>query len=168
MNTVTRVIRGATLAALALSGSILTLLVLLLVSNVVLRFFGIQILGLYEILTALTVVMLGMSLGDSQREKQHVAIDLLTSKFSQRVQDALAVIMTLLSIVVVAVVAVALARYARFQITAAAASEILRVPTWPALSALILGFALLAIVLLIDGTRRATSLLTGVRTKEIW
>ena len=168
MNIVTRAIRGATLVGMALSGVILNLAVLLLVANVVLRFFGIQILGLYEILTALTVVMLGLSLGDSQREKQHVAIDLLTAKFPQRLQDALALVMTLLSIAVFAAIALALARYAGFQIKAATASEILKVPTWPALSALILGLVLLLVVLLVDGYRQGSSLLTGVRKKEIW
>lgn len=169
MHTVTRLIRGATLVGLTISGVIMNVVMLLLVANVALRFFGIQILGLYEILTALTVVLLGLSLADAQREKQHVAIDLLTAKLPQRMQDALGVVTTLIAVAVFTVIAIALTRYAGFQITAATASELLRIPSWPTLSLLIGGIVLLVLTLLIDASRRARSAFPGIkRLEETW
>lgn len=168
MNFVTRAVRGATQAGMTLSGVILSLVIVLLVANVLLRFFGIQILGLYELLTPMTVVLLGLSLGDSQREKQHVSIDLLTAKFNPRVQRVLSVLTTAFSITVFAVIVIALVRYASFQVKAGSASEILKIPTWPTLLALICGMVLLLLTLLVDLYRQGTAVFTGVDKKEIW
>lgn len=155
MRGLTRVIRGITLLSVTVSGVILNVVMLLLVANVVLRLLNRPILGLYEVLTACTVVLLGLSLGDSQREKQHVAIDLVTARFPPRVQTGLVALTTALSVIVFTMIAVALLRYAALQVQAATASEILRIPTWPALAALIFGIFLLVSVLAVDLIRSA-------------
>lgn len=168
MNLITRAVRWGTLVGLSVSGLILNTVMLLLVSNVLLRFIGVQILGLYELLTALNVVLLGFSLADSQREKQHVAINLLTSRFPRRVQDAVAALMTSFAVVVFSVVAFALLRYSSLQIQTETASELLSIPSWPPLGALIVGVMLLILTLLVDGYRQATAFTTGTKTEEIW
>src|SRR5690606_39878327 len=115
-----------------------------------------------------SVMMLGLSLADAQRQKQNVAIDLVTARLPKRVQNAIAVFTTLLSGIVFAVIAIALMRYAGFQIDTGTTSELLRLPTWPALVALTVGIILVLCVLLVDLARQSESLITGVQKKEIW
>lgn len=168
MTLLTRIVRRATLWAASISGILLNAVMLVLVANVILRFLGIPILGMYEIMGTLSVMLLGLSLADAQRQKQNVAIDLLTSRLRPRAQNAIAAFTTILSFVVFAVIAVALIRYAGFQLETGTASELLRIPTWPSLVALIIGIVLTLGVLLIDFTRQAGSLVTGDQKKEIW
>lgn len=168
MNTLTRTIRWLTLLGLGVSGVLLHAVILIIMANVVLRLLGMPIIGLYEIMAALTVMVLGLSLADSQREKQHVAIDILTEKFDKRVQDGLAVLTTVLSTMVFAVITLALLRYASFQFAAGTTSDLLGLPSWPSLSALIAGFVLLLLVLLGDLWRQGTSSLTNSRKEETW
>lgn len=158
MHILTRSIRVATLAGMTVSGVLLIAVMGLLVANVAVRLFGDQILGLYEVLAALSVVLLGLSLGDSQREKQHVTIDLVAERMPRPVQHAVAILTTAFSIVVFVFITVALVRYASLQVRAAVASELLKLPSWPALVLLIAGIVLLIAVLCIDGFRRAHSL----------
>lgn len=168
MSTFTRIVRWLTLLGLGASGLLLHAVILVIMANVVLRLLGMPIIGLYEIMAALTVMLLGLSLGDSQRDKQHVAIDLLTEKFGKRVQNGLAVLMTILSAMVFAVIAFALFRYASFQFAAGTTSDLLGLPTWPSLSALIAGVVLLLLVLLVDLWRQGRSSFTDIQKEEIW
>ncbi len=168
MSLVTRLVRAATLGAAGVSGVLLSAVMLMLVANVVLRLLGMPILGMYEIMASASVMMLGLSLADAQRQKQNVAIDLVTARLPKRVQNAIAVFTTLLSGIVFAVIAIALMRYAGFQIDTGTTSELLRLPTWPALVALTVGIILVLCVLLVDLARQSESLITGVQKKEIW
>lgn len=168
MNVCTRLIRGATLAGVGISSVLLIITTLLLVANVALRYIGIQILGLYEILGAVTVGLLGLSLGDSQRRKQHVAIDILTVRLPATIQRIIGVFTLSVSFLIFAFILVALIRYSTFQTAAATASEILQIPTWPALTALIAGMALLLFALAEDIRRETNSLVTGQAVEEVW
>ena len=168
MDNITRVVRCGTLLGVGASGVLLNVVILLIMANVVLRLVGLPIAGLYEIMAALSVMVLGLSLGDSQREKQHVAIDILTEKFSTRVQNGLSVLTTVLTIIVFSIITLAIIRYTSFQVAAGTASDLLSLPTWPSLAALIVGMVLLLLALLVDLWRRSSSLLTGVQKEEIW
>lgn len=168
MHILTRSVRGATLAGMAASGVLLLLVMTLLVANVAFRLLGDQILGLYEVLSALSVVLLGLSLGDSQREKQHVTIDLVTERLPRRVQHIIGVCTTAFSIVVFVLITVALVRYATLQVRAAVASELLQLPSWPALVLLIIGVILLIAALCVDGFRRAGAIGSRPELEERW
>src|SRR5690606_14534141 len=125
MNLATRIVRAATLGAAGISGVLLSAVMLMLVANIVLRLLGMPILGMYEVMASASVMMLGLSLADAQREKQNVAIDLVITRFPRRVQNAIAAFTTALSCVVFAVIALALIRYAGFQIDTGTTSELL-------------------------------------------
>src|SRR4051794_5083088 len=123
MSITNRIVRWATLLGAGASGLLLNVVILIIMANVVMRLLGMPIAGLYEIMAALSVMVLGLGLGDSQREKQHVAIDILTEKFGQRARNGIAVLTTFLSIIVFSVITLALFRYASFQFAAGTASD---------------------------------------------
>jgi len=168
MKSVTPIIRGATAveeegAALLLYGMMATI-----VLNVALRFLGMPLAALYEIMSALVAAIIGLSIAGSQRNKAHLAIDILTKKLPQRVQSIIAMVLTLISAAFWVMVVFGLIRYTSLQISSGSASDILGLPAWPQLVAIILGLIVLIFVFLVDLTRQARSAVTGKEIEAVW
>lgn len=168
MKLVTPIVRGATTveeegAALLLYGMMATI-----VLNVTLRFLGMPLAALYEIMSALIAAIIGLSIAGSQRNKAHLAIDLLTKMLPQRAQSIIAMFLTIISVAFWVMVVFGLIRYTSLQITSGSASDILGLPTWPQLVVMIIGLIVLILVFLVDLTRQTRSAVTGKEVEAVW
>ena len=70
-----------------ISGCSLLLLMLLTTADVVLRIFGRPILGTYELVCFIGVLVFGFSLPYTSWIRQHIFVDFVIQKFSVRVQN---------------------------------------------------------------------------------
>jgi len=83
----------------------LTAMMLLIVANVVYRLLGHVIAGSYELSELMIVVTAAFALGYAALEGSHVAVRVLTSRFSRRVQLVLGAVMAFISLGVWGVIA---------------------------------------------------------------
>lgn len=95
-NVIGRIVKGGTIA-----GSIfLLVVVLIIVTNVIIRFFGHMIPGHYELVSLITVISVAFSLSYTAIHKGHIAMNIVVSRLSQRNQIIIGVFTTIVSIAV--------------------------------------------------------------------
>ena len=100
-NIIGRIVRGGTIA-----GSIfLLVVVLIIVINVIIRFFGHMIPGHYELVSLITVISVAFSLSYTAIHKGHIAMKILVSRLTERNQIILGAFTTVVSIAVWAAIA---------------------------------------------------------------
>ncbi|TQO20056.1 TRAP-type C4-dicarboxylate transport system permease small subunit [Rhodoglobus vestalii] len=145
-----RIIPAIARVTAAIAGVALISAVILLVSGIVFRLFGNPIAVTYEVMGLLAVVVLGLSFGDGQVAKAHVAIDLFTARLNKPAQLILEAVITLLSIATFIVVMYALWGYGVGQTKTGTTTELLKVPTWPWVFVLMFGFGVVVLALIQD------------------
>jgi len=89
-----------------LAAAALLLMVLVTVGNIGLRVAATPYNGTYEIVGMLSVLVSGLALAEAQRHKTHIAIDLVMSRRSVRVQLLVGAVVTAVSAVMFALVVV--------------------------------------------------------------
>lgn len=95
-NIIGRIVRWGTIA-----GSIfLLVVVLIIVVNVIIRFFGHMIPGHYELVSLITVISVAFSLSYTAIHKGHIAMNILVSRLSERNRIILGAFTTIVSIAV--------------------------------------------------------------------
>jgi TRAP-type C4-dicarboxylate transport system permease small subunit len=72
--------------AMVLSSIFLLGMMLLIVTNVTIRPFGAVFAGTYELIEALIIVVVAGALGYTEMEKGHVTVQIIVSRFPQRLQ----------------------------------------------------------------------------------
>lgn len=135
---------------LAVSGLLLTGMMLLACSNMLLRAFGEPIQGTYELLGYMGAVTIAFGLAATQRQKGHIALTVLTDLFPARLQRQVDMLSSLAACVFFALIAWRTSRFALNMIAMGEYSETLRIPYYPFPLAVALGCALLALTLFID------------------
>jgi TRAP-type C4-dicarboxylate transport system permease small subunit len=133
-----------------LAAAALLLMVLVTVGNIGLRVAATPYNGTYEIVGMLSVLVSGLALAEAQRHKTHIAIDLVMSRRSVRVQLLVGAVVTAVSAVMFALVAQELVSYGLNLRARGAATESLRLPYWPLSLALAAGVLVLALALVSD------------------
>jgi TRAP-type C4-dicarboxylate transport system permease small subunit len=96
LNIFERITRGCTL----ISSAFLIAVMLIIVANVVVRFFGRIIPGHYELVSLLIVVSVAFTLSYTALHQGHIAMKLIISRVSRRKQIIIGAVTTILSIVV--------------------------------------------------------------------
>ena len=87
MNGFINKIRGITRFLNIIAGISLTFLMLLTISDVILRFFRKPIVGTYELVALSGAVVIGFSLPMTSLLRQHIFVDFFIAKFSKKVQS---------------------------------------------------------------------------------
>jgi len=139
-----------TRALLAVSGLLLTCMMLLACANMVLRAFGRPVQGTYELLGYLGAVTIAFGLAATQRQKGHIALTVLTDLFPAALRRGVTMVSSLAACVFFALIAWRTTRFALNMISIGEYSETLRIPYYPFPLAVALGCALLALTLFID------------------
>ena len=75
--------------SMILGGIAVLALMLLATGNVVLRIFHLPFRGTYEIVSFLGAVVIAFALGYTQKNKDHIVVDILTERFPKRFRPAL-------------------------------------------------------------------------------
>jgi TRAP-type C4-dicarboxylate transport system permease small subunit len=144
-NIIGRIVRGGTIA-----GSIfLLVVVLIVVTNVVIRFFGHMIPGHYELVSLITVISVAFTLSYTAIHKGHIAMNILVSRLSQRNQIIMGAFTTIVSIAVWAAIAWASITVINDKMLKEV-SNMLLIPYLPFRCVWVLGLILYCLVLVTD------------------
>ena len=133
-----------------LAAAALLLMVLVTVGNIGLRVAATPYNGTYEIVGMLSVLVSGLALAEAQRHKTHIAIDLVMSRRSVRVQLLVGAVTTAVSAAMFVMLAQQLVSYGLNLRDRGAATESLRLPYWPLALALAAGILVLDHALVSD------------------
>ncbi len=131
-------------------GAALLLLVLLATGNVVLRIVREPLGGVYEVISWLGALVTSCALAHTQKEKDNIVVDILSDRFPPSVKRVLDGVAYGACALLFGVVAWRLAAWAGQLRQSGEISETLKVPYHPVVYAVSLGFAALALTLLLD------------------
>lgn len=137
--------RGTVLSVGSLIG-----IMLLVVANIIARFFGTVIIGTIELVELMIVVTVAFALGYSAQRQSHVVVKVVVSRFSPRVQAILKIFTSALSIGVCALIVWASAGIMYERALLGEETELLKVPSFPFRFIWVFGLILFCFVLLID------------------
>ncbi len=135
---------------IGIAGTALIAVMALAVVNMFLRAFYVPFGATWEMIGFLAALTTAFALGYAQLNKVHVTIDLLVQRFPPRVRAFLESITYLLSLFLFSLAAWHLYLYAGRVQERNILSETLRIPFYPLIYALALGFLFFALVLLAD------------------
>ena len=135
---------------MAMAGVAVIALMLLASGNVIMRMFGKPFSGTYELVGFLGALVIAFALGETQRRKDNVVVDIISSGYrplAARVMDALQYAAT---IAFFSIVAWRVFAYAGKVRETGELSETLKIMYHPVVYAVAFGFAVLALNLLVD------------------
>lgn len=132
------------------AGAVLLLMMVLVNANVVLRPMGMPIWGTYEIVGFMGSLVLSFALVQATYQRGHMAVEILTSRFSPRVRSILGVFHSFTGFVIMSLVAWQCARFATRVLRTGEVSATLKMPYYPFLYAIATAFGIAAIVVLVE------------------
>ena len=144
------------------AGVLLLALVLLSGASVILSMCGRPFAGGWELSGLMGALLASFALAETQRNRGHVELDIITRRFSPRAPRIAGAVNVLLGAVVMAVVSLQLIRFALVKMRVGELSENLRLPMAWFMFAVAAGFIMLALVYVADAVRAC---LTSSETK---
>lgn len=145
-----RLIARVTRGMAAIAGVTLLVMLAVTVANMLARAFATPYHGTFEVVGLLAVAVNGLALGEAQRRKTHVSVDIVMSRTPMRIQLAMGAAVTLVAVALFIVVSRQLVDYGLNLRAEGALTESLRVPFWPLALVLALGVVGLVLALLSD------------------
>ena len=144
---------------LLFSGSVAVLLLMSLATvNVVLRFFfNAPYRGAYELVGFLGAVVIAFALGTTQKGKDHIVVDILTSKFPKRVNRILDGINYFITTIFFAIVSWQVFIWGTKILKSGEVSETLKIVFYPFIYSVSLGFAVFSLTLIVDFVKNVQS-----------
>ena len=135
---------------ITLSGIAVMALMLLATGNVALRIIGVPFRGAYEIVSFLGAVVIAFALGTTQKTKSNIVVDILTERYSKELRivvDKIAdlVIMIFFGIACWQIYVWGIRIYESREV-----SETLKLPFYPFVFAVAIGFAMLSFTAFVD------------------
>ena len=132
-----------------MGAGVLVAMMLVITTDVCLRyFFNRSILGTYEIVSYMMVVIVGLGIAHTAVEKGHINVDLVVSRFPPGTQAIIESIVTLVGCILFCFIAWQSVIQAKTQQLAGTTSEVLGVPVYPFVWVVFAGSAVLTAVLL--------------------
>jgi len=133
-----------------LGGIAVLALMLLATGNVVLRIFSMPYRGAYEIVSFLGAVVIAFALGFTQKKKDHIVVDILTDKFSRELQNVIDKIADLTIMIFFGIACWQIYVWGMKIYESHEVSETLKIPFYPFVFAVSIGFALLSFTAFVD------------------
>lgn len=133
-----------------LAGVSVMALMLLAAGNVIMRLFGAPFRGTYEMVGFLGAITAAFALGYTQIRKEHVMVDLFSRKYPPRLKRVIDAISYLLTMIFTILIAYAIFASGTILKQKEEVSETLKIIYYPFVYAVALGFAAMALTLLID------------------
>jgi len=131
-------------------GVSLLALTLLATLNVALRIFRVPVSGTYEVVSFLGAIVTAGALGYTQKRKDHIVVDILSEKFPGPVKRQLDRVSNFLILVFFAIVSWQTFLYGKRLMTTGEMSETLKISYYPFVFLVSLGFAVLALTVLLE------------------
>jgi len=136
--------------ATAGAGVILVFMILLTVANIVLRKVWIPVRGTYEMMGFAGAVMTALAMGITQKNKEHIHVDILFNRFPAKVRRVLLAVNTGICAIFFAMAGWYVAVKAHTLFATGEVSETLRMVYYPFAYVVAAGCFLLAAMLLLD------------------
>ncbi len=143
----------------------LLVMMFLTVGEMVLRGFGTPMAGIVEVVGWLAAAITALALGYTQLYKGHVAISLLTDKFSPRLQAALGVAVNLTSTALFTATAWYIFKYAGSLREVGSLSETMKVIVYPWVYIVSLGCTGLALAVFVDLLDSCSQIFTSSKSE---
>ena len=137
-------------ALMVAGGVALAGLTLLATANVGLRIVRAPVSGTYEIVSFLGAIVTAGALGYTQKRKDHIVVDILSEKFPAPVKRILDGVSHAATLLLFSIVSWQTFTYGRRLMQTGELSETLKVAYYPFVFLVSLGFAVLALTLLLD------------------
>lgn len=133
-----------------LGGILITFIILLTVSDVILRYFGMPILGTYEIVSLCGALAVGVSSFFTYWEKSHIRVDTFVEKFPKSIDHILHIITRVMVLFMVGLVGLSfivmgLHLYGTHEVTAT-----LRFPYYPVVWVIGVAFLIVCLAVVYD------------------
>ena len=119
-------------------------------AHIILRLFRRPILGTYEIVGFLGAMVAGLAIAQTTLDRGHVAVQVVVTRFSPRVQEIIYLITHLLSIFLFALLAWECVRYGNDFRASGEVSLTLRLPFYPVVYGIALSAIVVCLVLFVD------------------
>lgn len=119
-------------------------------ADIILRLFRRPILGTYEIVGFLGAMVAGLAIAQTTIERGHVAVQVVVTRFSPRVQEIIYLITHLLSIFLFALLAWECVGYGNDFRASGEVSLTLRLPFYPVVYGIALSAIVVCLVLFVD------------------
>lgn len=136
-----------------LAGVALLLVVFLATGNVALRLFHIPFAGTYEIVSFLGALVTAGALGHTQRRKDHIRVDIITSKYFPKMKRIIDGVSHSLAAILFSIASWQVFKWGDKIRVSGELSETLQLKFHPFIYGVAAGFALLTLVLLLDTAR---------------
>jgi TRAP-type C4-dicarboxylate transport system permease small subunit len=149
MDAIMRIMRRILSVGVALGGSFLVGMMLLIVANIIYRTTGHVITGSYELSELMIVVTASFALGFAAFHKSHVDVKIVVSKFPERVQTVIEIIISFLAMGTWAIIAYA-STIVLMDRWHTEESEMLLIPFFPFRLVLFIGLILVSLIYLMD------------------
>jgi TRAP-type C4-dicarboxylate transport system permease small subunit len=144
-------------------GLILAGLMFFVVFDVAMRALGWPVAGSFEIIGWLSASAMSLALGYVQICRGHVAVTLLTDHVGERTRNLLELVIGVLALTMFVVVAWFVGRYGQTLQESGSLSETLRIVVYPWVYVVAIGFAGLALALLVDVVQSLHRIAAGAR-----
>jgi TRAP-type C4-dicarboxylate transport system permease small subunit len=141
-------------------------MVFLTVGEMVLRVFGTPMSGIVEVIGWLAATITAFALGYTQIHKGHVAINLLTERFSPQLQAITNIVINMISTTLFTVTAWYVFKYAGSLRQAGSLSETMKVIVYPWVYIVSLGCAGLALALFVDMLDSCIHIFTSSKSEQ--
>lgn len=128
----------------------LFLIMLLIIGNIVLRYFWAPIKGTYEIVEILGALFLALGAAYCSATRSHIAVDFLVEKLSQRKQTVIDIFSNLISFVFITFISWGVMGYAWTIYHRGRETAALGIPLYPVCYLVSFGMYLLALVVLVE------------------
>jgi TRAP-type C4-dicarboxylate transport system permease small subunit len=135
---------------LVAGGVSLLALTLLATANVALRVFRVPVGGVYEVVSFLGAIVTAGALGFTQKRKDHIVVDILSARFPAAVKRALDRVSYVLMFFLFSIVSWQTFVYGMRLLQTGERSETLKIAFYPFVFVVCLGFAVLALTILLD------------------
>jgi TRAP-type C4-dicarboxylate transport system permease small subunit len=135
---------------LILGGIAVIMLMSIATINVILRMFHIPFRGAYELVSFLGAIVIAFALGYTQKRKSNILVDILTEKFSKKVNRVLDGMNYFITMIFFAVISWQIYVWGMKIWESHEVSETLKIIYHPFIFSVSLGFAVLSLTLVVD------------------
>jgi TRAP-type C4-dicarboxylate transport system permease small subunit len=135
---------------LYLAGLALVVLVALICSNIFLRAVWVPIKGTFELVGFLGALVTAFALGFTQMERGHIAVDILVSRFPEKLKRVITVVNAVVCIFVFSIAGFQTMKWGAILKNSGEVTETLRVIFYPFVYCVAIGCFVLSLVLAVD------------------
>ncbi len=145
-----RIVESFSLWTARIAQVALALVMVIIITNVLMRIWWKPLLGTHELVEVLGAVLLGLGIAYCAAKKGHVAVSIFVDKLSQKYQAVINSISNTIVLIVIGAISLELFQYAHRMLERNYVTTNLSIPQYPFYYLVAFGILMLAVVLILD------------------